>query len=89
MITKNENYVVENINGVDGPLISKDVSTNSSKKENLCLKHNSLLENKILEFAIIQVQVAFWKPHNEGSIAWGFFAMNDDLLVHLENLQML
>ncbi len=48
-----------------------------------------MLENEILEFAIIQVQVAFWKPHNEGSIAWGFFAMNDDLLVHLENLQML
>jgi hypothetical protein len=34
MITKNKNYVVENINGVDGPLISKDVSTNNSKKEN-------------------------------------------------------
>jgi hypothetical protein len=89
MITKNKNYVVENINGVDGPLISKDVSTNSSKKENMCLKHSGLLENEILKLAIIQVQVAFWKPHNYGSISWGFFAMNDDLLVHLANPQML
>lgn len=43
----------------------------------------------VIQHAIIQVEVATWKPHNGSSICWGFFVANDNLLMDIENPQML
>lgn len=91
MATRNNCVIVENVNVVDGPLISEDVflNTSSSNMENVCLKIGHLLENKVLQLASMEIQVIFWKPHHRNSISWGFFVMNDDFPMDLENLQML
>jgi hypothetical protein len=41
------------------------------------------------QLVVIQVQAIAWKPHNWTSLCWGFFAINDNLLMDLEKPQML
>jgi hypothetical protein len=42
---------------------SEDVVTNNLNMESAHLKLDYLFENEVLQLVIIQVQVAFWKPH--------------------------
>jgi len=50
---------------------------------------SNLLENDDVQLTIVEVQVQQCKPHNMTSIFWGFFVINDNLLIDFENPQML
>jgi hypothetical protein len=50
---------------------------------------SNLLENDNVQLTIVEVQVQQCKPHNMTSICWGFFIINDNLLIDFENPQML
>ncbi len=50
---------------------------------------SNLLENDNVQLTIVEVQVQQCKPHNMTSICWGFFVINDNLLIDFENPQML
>jgi hypothetical protein len=54
--------------------------------KNVWLEIGKSLENDVLQLVVIEVQVAFWKPHHQNSICWVFFSMNVDLFVDFENL---
>jgi hypothetical protein len=34
----------------------------------------------------VEIQLVAWKPHNRTLICWGFFVVNDNLLVDVEKL---
>jgi hypothetical protein len=38
---------------------------------------------------VVESQAMAWKPHSHMFICWGFFVVNDGLLMDLMNLQML
>jgi hypothetical protein len=65
------------------------LNTSFSNMESVWLKIGNSLENKVLQVASIEIQVIFWKPHRQNSISWGFFIVNDDFPMDLENSQML
>jgi hypothetical protein len=50
---------------------------------------SNLLENDDVQLTIVEVQVQQCIPHNMTSICWGFFVINDNLLIDFENPQML
>jgi hypothetical protein len=91
MVTKSDNAMIENVGGVDEQYLCENVVPNTSfpNMENVRLETIISLENEVLYFVIIKVQVIFWKPHHQNSICWGLFVVNDDLHVDLQNLQML
>ncbi len=63
---------------------------NLSNVEFVHLKCDSnLLENDDVQLTIVEVQIQQCKPHNMTSICWGFFIINDNLLIDFENPQML
>jgi hypothetical protein len=41
-----------------------------------------------MQFTCIQAHAVAWNPHSWNSICWGFFIVNDNLLVDLVKLQM-
>lgn len=43
----------------------------------------------VVQFATIKAQVALWKLHHNSSICWGFFVVNDNVLIDIVNPQML
>ncbi len=88
MVAKDEILFVKNIDGFDGPLASEDVATNNQDMENVHQEFGSLLKNNVSQLMIMQVKIALWKPHNQASNFLGFFVVNYDLLVDLENSQM-
>jgi len=42
----------------------------------------------VLQLAPIETQVATWKPNSPMFISWGFFFINDDLLMDLMKLNV-
>lgn len=65
------------------PAINATIATNLSNVENVHLQNV-----QVMQFTCIQTHPATWKPHSWNSICWGFFIVNDNLLVDLVNLQM-
>jgi hypothetical protein len=53
----------------------------------MCIRNLVACSKTTYQLVIMQVKIALWKPHNQASIL-GFFVVNDDLLMDLENSQM-
>jgi len=86
MVTKDKKNFVENVDGVDGPPTCEDVSINSLNMESVLRTYQLIGKLNIVTYSI-QVQITFWKPHHYVLIYWGFFVVNDDLPINLENPQ--
>jgi hypothetical protein len=65
------------------------VQGNMSNVENVHVQHSTVVHLEVTQLVVIQVQVESWKTHNHNSICWGFFIVNDGLLVNLLNPPML
>ncbi len=50
---------------------------------------NNVPNSNVLQLETIKAQAIAWRPHGRIFIYWGFFVVNDNHLVDLENLQML
>jgi hypothetical protein len=53
------------------------------------MQTNNLLNVDVLQVTIIEMQVVLWILHNQMSICWGFFIINDNLHFDFESSQML
>jgi hypothetical protein len=42
-----------------------------------------------INFKKLHVQIKYWKPHGGNSLCWGFFGVNDNAKVDLENTQIM
>jgi hypothetical protein len=56
---------------------------------NFTIVTSNFAKVQMQQMVAIQSQAITWKPNSRTSLCWGFFVVNDNLLVDLEKLQML
>lgn len=86
------NCIIESVCGVDEYASNTPYYMHASLVSDVGSVHmqtNNLLVVEVLKVTIIEMQVVLWIPHNQMSICWGFFIINDNLHVDFENSQML
>ncbi len=88
MVGKNV-CLIEFVNMVKNNVIitTFNVNCNLLDVESMHMKATMInyVEIEFMQLVVIQVQVVAWKPHRQNSICYGFFIINDNLLVDLKN----
>ncbi len=91
-MTENEVFIHESVDGVGKTtnMVNMNPVGSMLNVESVQWQSNNLSsKNDDDKLATKEIDAQQWKPHNRTSICWGFYAINNNMPIDLENPHML